>query len=125
MKILNFKAKLRRQDIFKLTSGNSNDNGAGIVNLATSNNLVVKSKIFLDQTSINKPGNLLMGRLAIRFITYRQTGDGIQVYSMHNLSGGLTVILLTTWWLQKLEKDWQYVDKEHRSLIRRDSISGS
>jgi hypothetical protein len=49
MKILSFNAKLRRQDIFKPTSRNSNDNGATVVNLATSNNLVVKSKIFLQQ----------------------------------------------------------------------------
>jgi len=49
MKILNFNAKLGRQDIFKLTSGNSYDHGARIVNNATSNNLVVMSKIFLHQ----------------------------------------------------------------------------
>jgi len=34
-------------------------------------------------------------------------GDGIQVYSMHDLSGELTVILITIWWLQKLGKVWQ------------------
>jgi len=34
-------------------------------------------------------------------------GDGIRVYSMYNLSGELTLILITIWWLEKLEKDWQ------------------
>jgi hypothetical protein len=36
--------------------------------------------------------------------TYRQTGDGMHLYSMYNLSGELTVILVTLWWLQKLVK---------------------
>jgi len=33
--------------------------------------------------------------------------DGIRVYSMYDLSRELTVILITTWWLQKIGKDWQ------------------
>jgi hypothetical protein len=47
-----FNAKVGRKDIFKLTIGNessheiSNDNGARLVNLATSKNLVVKSTMF-------------------------------------------------------------------------------
>jgi hypothetical protein len=57
MKILlgDFNAKLRRQDIFKLTNANeslpedSNDNGVGVVNFATSKNLVVKSTMFPHQ----------------------------------------------------------------------------
>jgi len=55
MKILlrDINAKLGGVDIFKSTIGNeslhqgSNDNGVRIVNLATSNNLVVKSTMFL------------------------------------------------------------------------------
>ena len=55
MKILlgNFNAKLGRENIFKPTNGNDrlhygiNDNGARIVNFATSKNLVVKSTMFL------------------------------------------------------------------------------
>jgi len=55
MKILfgDFNAKLGEEYIFKSTIGNdslhqdSNDNGVRIVNLATSNNLVVKSTMFL------------------------------------------------------------------------------
>ena len=54
MKILlgDFNAKLGREDIFKLTTGNeslfedSNDNGIRVVNFATSKNLVVKSTMF-------------------------------------------------------------------------------
>jgi len=48
-----FNAKLGGEDIFKSTIGNdslhqdSNDNGVRIVNLATSNNQVVKSTMFL------------------------------------------------------------------------------
>jgi hypothetical protein len=54
MKILlgDFKGKVGREDMFKLTFGNgglqelSNDNGARLVNFATSKNLRVKSTIF-------------------------------------------------------------------------------
>ena len=37
----------------------------------------------------------------------REIGDGIQVYSMYDLSGELTVTLITMGWLQKLGKEWQ------------------
>jgi endonuclease/exonuclease/phosphatase family metal-dependent hydrolase len=49
----NFSAKVGREDIFKSTIGNeslheiSNDNGARLVNFATSENLIVKSTMFL------------------------------------------------------------------------------
>jgi len=53
MKILlgDFNAKLGGENIFKMKIGNEslqdgNDNGVIIVNLATSNNLVVKSTMF-------------------------------------------------------------------------------
>jgi len=54
MKILlgNFNAKVGRENIFKLATGNeslhqdSNDNSARIINFATSKNLVVESKMF-------------------------------------------------------------------------------
>ena len=48
-----FNAKLGREDIFKLTTGNeslhqdSNDNGVRIVNCATSKNLFVKNTMFV------------------------------------------------------------------------------
>jgi hypothetical protein len=55
MKILlrDFNAELERKNIFKPTNGNeslhqaSNDNGVRIINLATSQSLVVKSTMFL------------------------------------------------------------------------------
>jgi hypothetical protein len=61
MKILlrDFNAKVGREDIFKLTTGNdilheiSNDNGVRLVNFATSKSLRVKSTMFPHQTSIN------------------------------------------------------------------------
>jgi hypothetical protein len=57
MKILvgDFNAKLGRENIFKPTIANeslhqdSNDSGVGIINFATSNNLVVKSTMFPHQ----------------------------------------------------------------------------
>jgi len=57
MKILlgGFNATVGRETIFKPTVGNeslrqaSNDNGARIVNFATSKNMVVKSMMFLQQ----------------------------------------------------------------------------
>jgi len=48
-----FKEKVGRENIFKLTIGSesllegSNDNGFRIVNFATSKNLVVRSTVFL------------------------------------------------------------------------------
>jgi hypothetical protein len=57
MKILigDFNAKVGRENIFKLATRNeslhqdSNDNGARIINFATSKNLVVESKMFPHQ----------------------------------------------------------------------------
>jgi len=57
MKILlgDFNAKVGSENIFKHTVGNdslhkdSNDNGVGMVNFATSKNLVVKSTMFTHQ----------------------------------------------------------------------------
>jgi hypothetical protein len=60
MKILlgDFNAKVGREDIFRLTTGNEslhkiNDNGLRVVNFATSKNLRVKSTMFL-HCNINK-----------------------------------------------------------------------
>ena len=53
--LLDSNAKVGRENIFKLTIGNgslhqnSNDDGVKIVNCATSENLVVKSIMFLHQ----------------------------------------------------------------------------
>ena len=43
---------------------------------------------------------------------------------MYDISEELTVMLITLWWLQKLAKDWQEVNKQHRSLMWRDLILG-
>jgi len=70
-------------------------------------NVGLKSTRFHIELFIDTLGPLLMGRLTTRLITYREEGDGIQVYSMYHLLGELTVILITVWCLQKLGKDWQ------------------
>jgi hypothetical protein len=44
---------------------------------------------------------------------------------MYEVTGELDVKLVTIWWLQKVGKDWQYVKKQQRSLMRKDLISGS
>jgi hypothetical protein len=101
MKILlgDFNAKLGREDTFKPMIGNeslhedSNDNGVRVVNFATSKILVVKSTMFPHQN--------------IHKYTWTSPDGKIQVYSMCDLSGELTVILITIWWLQKLGKDWR------------------
>jgi len=36
---------------------------------------------------------------------------------MYEVSGELPVTTITIWWLQKLGKDWQKVNKQHRSLM--------
>jgi hypothetical protein len=61
MKImLEFNAKVGREDIFKLTIGNeslhesSNDNGVRLVNFATSKNLRVKSTMFPPHRDVHK-----------------------------------------------------------------------
>jgi len=33
------------------------------------------------------------------------------------------VILITVWWLQKLGKDWQSVNKQHKSLMWKDRFN--
>jgi nitrogen fixation-related uncharacterized protein len=42
---------------------------------------------------------------------------------MCEVSGELIVILITIWWLQKIGKFWQEVNKHHRILMRKDLIS--
>jgi hypothetical protein len=55
--LLDFNAKVGREEIFKLTIGNeslhkmSNDNGVRLVNFATSKILRVKSKMFPHRSS--------------------------------------------------------------------------
>jgi hypothetical protein len=41
---------------------------------------------------------------------------------MYEASGEVTVTLIAIWWLQKLGKDWQYENKQHRSFMGKDLI---
>jgi hypothetical protein len=114
MKILlgDFNAKLGREDTLKPTIGNerlhedSNDNGVRFVNFAKSKNVVVKNKFFphrnIRKYTWTSPGGKKYNQIDDVLI-----GDSIQVYSMYDLSGELTVILITIWWLQMLGKDWR------------------
>jgi hypothetical protein len=80
-----------------LTIGNervhqdSNDNGVTAANFATKTSWLFSVECSCTEIFINTPGPLLMGRLTIRFITYRWISDGRQVHSMYDLSRELTV----------------------------------
>jgi len=67
-----FNAKVRRENIFKpKIEKDSNINGVGLVNFATSKNLVVKSTIFPRRNIfINISGPLLMVKITTRLTTY-------------------------------------------------------
>jgi exonuclease III len=107
-----FNAKLGREDTFKPTIENeclhedSNDNGVRVENFATSKNLVVKSMMFWHQNIHKYTWTSPDGKTHYQ-VDHVLIGDSIQVYSMCDLSGELTVILITVWWLQKLGKDWR------------------
>jgi len=107
-----FNAKVGRENIFKPSIGNeslhqySNDNGVRIVNFATSKNLVVKSRMFLnwnihkftwtssDGQTHNQTEHILIDR--------RRNSSIID----YEVSGELIVTMITTWWWQKLGKEW-------------------
>ena len=100
-----------RENISNPTIGNkslhkdSNDNSFRIVKFATSNNLVVKSLIFPHQNIHKYTWTSTDGK------THNQI-DHILIdrrwqSSKLEVSGALTVILITIWWLQKLRKDWK------------------
>jgi len=97
----NFNAKMGRGDIFIPTVWNNslhqdiNDNGVRIENFVTSKNLVVKSTTFPHRNIHKYTGPLLMGRLTTRLITFWQIGDGTRVYLIYDLSGELTVTVIT------------------------------
>jgi len=77
MKILlvEFNAKLGREDIFKPTNRNEslhhdgNDNSVRIVNLAKLKILLLTARCSRTETFINTPGPLLMGRQTTRLST--------------------------------------------------------
>jgi len=78
MKMLlgDFTAKVREENIFKPTNGqeslhqDSNDNGVRLVNFATSQILVIKSKMFAHQKIHKYTWTSLMVRLTTRLTTY-------------------------------------------------------
>ena len=91
-----FNAKVGRENIFTPTILNedSKNNGVKIVNFATSKNLVVKSMMFVHQ-KIHKYTWTPPDGMTHNLIVHILIGDGNQVYSMYDLSGELTVILIT------------------------------
>jgi hypothetical protein len=103
MKVLlgDFNAKVCREDIFKPTIGNeslheiSNDNG--VVNFATSKNLIVKSMMFPHHNIHKFTWPSPVGKTHNHF-DHILIQDGIQVYLMSDRLGRQIVILTTTWW---------------------------
>jgi endonuclease/exonuclease/phosphatase family metal-dependent hydrolase len=112
MKILlgDFNAKLGREDTFKLKIRNeslhedSNNNGVRVAKFATSKNLAVKSTMFphrnIHKYTWTSPHGKTHNQIDHVLIDRRRHS------SIRNLSGELTVILITIWWFQKLGKDW-------------------
>ena len=109
--LLDFRAKLGRVDIFKPTVGNeslhqdSKDNYVRIVKFSTHKKLVVKSKLHrsIHEFTWTSPDGKTHNRIEHILIDRRWHSSILDV----DLSGELTVILITIWWLQKLGKDWQ------------------
>jgi hypothetical protein len=106
MKLLleDLNVQLWRRYIFKPMIGNeslhqdSTDNNVRIVNFATSKNLVVESTMFphrnIHTCTRTSPDGKTHNQIYLMLI-----GDGMRIYSMHDLSGELTIILITVWCL--------------------------
>jgi hypothetical protein len=115
MKILlgDFNTKVGRESIFKPSIGNEillqdiNDNGVRIVNFAPSNNLVLKSTMLLHRNiheyKRTSPDGNTHNQIYHILIDRRWLSSMLD----YEVSGELTVILTTIWWVQKLGKDWQ------------------
>ena len=103
-----------REDVFKPTVGNEslhqdiNNNGAKIVNYATSKNLFVKSMMFshrnLHKYTWTSPDGKIRKQNDHRMID-RRWNSNILECAMYDLSGKLTMILMTLWWLLYLGKE--------------------
>jgi len=65
-----------------------------------------------------------MGRVTNK-IDHILIGDDVRVYSMYDIPGELTMILITAWWWQKPGKEWRYRNKTHTSSTWKDLISGN
>jgi hypothetical protein len=93
--------KVGREDIFKPTVGIESSSEINydkrLVNLTHLKTWFSQVQCSLVATFINTPGPLLRETHTTRLITSCYIGDGIQVYSMSNLSQGLIVILITVW----------------------------
>jgi len=125
-----FNAKVRRYYIFKSTIGNkglhqdSNDN-VRIVNFATSKNLVVKSTMFpyrnihkLAWTSTNGKIHDQIGHI---LIDRRWHSSILDVRSIGGADGDTDHYLVVA----KLREILAVMNKQHRSLMGKDLISGS
>ena len=107
-----FKEKLGREDIFKLTVGNEslyqdiNNNGVRIVNVATSKNPSVKITMFshrkIHKYTWSSPDGKIHNQMDHTLIDRRWHSSVLEVRSFRG-----AVILITVWWLQNLGKDWQ------------------
>jgi hypothetical protein len=84
----------------------SNDNG---VNFATSKNLVVKSSMFSHRNSWTSPQGNTHNQTDHFFIDRRRHLNLL----MSDLLVGLTVILTTTWWCQKLWRERKRASEQH------------
>jgi hypothetical protein len=122
-------AKFRRERIFKQTVGSEslhqdgNDDYFRIVNFAISKNVVLRSTVFppthihkYTWTSPNKKTHNQIDHMLIDNRWHSSVPD-------YDLSGELTVILITIWCLQKLRKDFQSVNKQYTNFMRTNLIS--
>jgi hypothetical protein len=97
-----------RENVFQLTVGNEslhqdgNDNDFRIVNFATSKIWFLRT--MFPHRNIHKCTRISPDGKTHNQIDHVLIGDGIRIYSMYDLLGVLTEILITVWWLQKLGK---------------------
>jgi hypothetical protein len=108
-----FITKMWLDHIFKPKIGNeslhqdSNDDGVRIENFATSKNPVIKSRMFshlnVHKYSWTSPAGKTHNQIGQIVMDRRWHSSTL----MYDLSGELTVILITIWWLQNLWKEWQ------------------
>jgi hypothetical protein len=115
MKMLlgDFNAKVGREDIFKPTIGNesfhkiSNDNGVGLVNIATYKKLTVRSTMFL-QCNIHKytwtsPDGNTHNQIDHILVDRRSHLSELDVQLFR--AGQQIMIVTIIWWWQKLGRD--------------------
>jgi len=122
-----FNAKVRRENIFKLTIENeslhqdSNDNVVRIVNFATSKNLVVKGTMFPHQNIHKYTWTSCDGKIDHILIYTRWHLSILDVRSCRGGDCGTDHYLLVA----KVRERLAAIKKQHRSLMGKDLISGS